>query len=278
MYGGRVDVFGPDGKPKKDNLVDGQGYADCGLGVDAAGNVYVESNVKPADQPLPAAFMGKVPTNGWSWWKDAERDIPWRYTYYNPYLWHGGSVFKFGPSGGAFYGFNAAVDATGSKDYGKPAAVDFAANAPADARSYRTAYLCHEIRVAGAQWRYAGCGIVPASGDGVRPDPGCVCHNSHLAVDPYGRVFAPDVFRFCVEMLDTAGNQITRIGRYGNVDSAGPGSKAPSPDIAFAWPAHVSAADGKLYVTDGVNDRLVVVAFDHAAEATCSLPAKSIPN
>jgi len=161
-----------------------------------------------------------------------------------------------------------------SKDYGKPAAVDFATNAPPGATSYRTAYMQHEIKAAGAQWRYAGGCLVPASGDGIRPDPGCVCHNSHLAVDPYGRVFAPDVFRFCVEMLDAAGNQITRIGRYGNVDSAGPGSKVPEPEIAFAWPAHVSVADDKLYVTDGANDRLVVVVLARTAESTCSLNAK----
>lgn len=272
-YGGRVDVFGPDGKPKKDNLIDGLGYADCGLGVDAAGNVYVASNVKPAGQPFPPAFMGKVPANGWTWWEGSEREIPWRYTYYNPYLFNWGSVFKFGPSGGAFYGFNAAAGAPGNKGYGVPAAVDSVTNAPAGASSYRTAYLQHEIREAGAQWRYAGCGIVPASGDGVMPDPGCVCHNSHLAVDPYGRVYVPDVFRFSVELLDTAGNQIARIGRYGNADSAGTGSKVPAPEIAFAWPAHVSVAAGKVFVADGSNSRISVIAFDHATEAACPLPA-----
>jgi DNA-binding beta-propeller fold protein YncE len=266
-YGGRVDVFGPDGKPKQDAIIDGLGYADSGLGVDAAGNIYVGSNLKPADAPLPQGFAGKVPDKSWTWWRDAEREIPWRYTYYNPYLFHWGAVFKFGPAGGAFYGQNAGV----SKDskYGAPRPVDTVQGAPADAVSLRSACLGYEVKVAGARWRYQGIGPIPSSGDALTPDPGCVCYNSHLAVDPWGRVYAPNVFRFSVEMLDAGGNQIARIGRYGNADSAGVGTKLPEPEIAFAWPAFVSYAGGKVFVGDAGNHRLTVVKFDHAAEESC---------
>jgi hypothetical protein len=82
-------------------------------------------------------------------------------------------------------------------------------------------------------------------------------------------VFAPDPFRFSVEMLDTNGNQIARIGRYGNADSAGPGSKVPDPEIALAWPNFVSVAGGKVYVCDSNNRRITVVRFDYGAEETC---------
>ncbi|MEK7755204.1 MAG: hypothetical protein AAB654_24985, partial [Acidobacteriota bacterium] len=144
-------------------------------------------------------------------------------------------------------------------------------NAPAGATSLRSACLGWEVKVAGAKWRYQGCGIIPSSGDALQPDPGCVCYNSQLAVDPYGRVYAPNVFRFSVEMLDPAGSPIARIGRYGNADSAGAGSALPEPEIPFAWPAFVSVARGKVYVSDTVNRRIVVVKFDHAAEEICDV-------
>ena len=95
---------------------------------------------------------------------------------------------------------------------------------------------------------------------------------ARLAVDPYGRVFVPNPFRFSVEMLDTNGNQIERIGRYGNAGSAGPGSRVPEPEIAFAWPRSASVAEGKLYVTDTLNGRVVVIGFDHATAAQCPAP------
>jgi sugar lactone lactonase YvrE len=264
-YGGRVDVYGPDGNLLKENIIDGLGYADSGLGVDAGGNIYVGSNVKPADRPIPAYFAGKAPATSWTWWRGPEREAPWRYTYYNPYLFHWGAAFKFGPEGGVFYGQNAGV--AGRKDYGEARPADSAGNAPASAESLRSACLGYEVRVAGAKWRYQGCGIIPSSGDALTPDPGCVCYNSHLAVDPYGRVFLPNVFRFSVEMLDTAGNQIDRIGRYGTVDDDGAGGS----NIRLAWPAFLSVNGEKLYISDSVNHRITVVRFDWAAEESAAV-------
>ena len=66
-----IDVFGPDGKPKKTPLVNNLGTGDCGLGVNAAGNVYVGVNVKPNEQPVPDAFMGKVSADPFVWWRRA---------------------------------------------------------------------------------------------------------------------------------------------------------------------------------------------------------------
>ena len=102
-------------------------------------------------------------------------------------------------------------------------------------------------------------------------DPACVCMGMRLDVDEYGRVFAPNVFRFSVEMLDTNGNQVARIGRFGNADSAGPRSPVPEPEIAFAWPAFVDYADGKLYVSDSVNRRVTVVKLGYQASQICAI-------
>jgi len=261
----RLDVFGADGSKRK-TLVNGLGHGDCGLGVDPRGNVYLGLNLKPKDEPFPSEFMGKVPATPWVWWRRTPREAPWCYPYYNAYLFHWGSVFKFGPDGGTLYGHRP----NGSKS--PPPAALALSSAPPDAQVFASGYLAREIRVKGALWRHPGCGIIPTS-DVNWGDPACMCMVSHLAVDGYGRVFAPNAFRFSVEMLDTNGNPLARIGRYGNADSAGPGSRVPEPEIAFAWPACVALAEGKVCVSDPTNQRIVVVRFDHAAEETVEVPA-----
>jgi hypothetical protein len=145
--------------------------------------------------------------------------------------------------------------------------------APADATAYKSGYLGWDVKVAGAQWRYVGIGIIRHSFDRFTGDDGCECLQSQLDVDPYGRVYAPSAFHSSVEMVDAAGNRLARIGAYGNADSAGTGSKVPQPEIAFAWPAECdyAEADGKLYVSDSVNRRVLVVRFDAAATEACDL-------
>lgn len=264
---GRVDVFAPDGKLKKEGLLARVVHGSSGLGLDPAGNLYLGSNLKPAEgSPIPSYFAGKVPETGWVWWRQ-KREAPWCYPYYNSYLYHGGAVFKFPPTGGEFFGGRGDHEIKEDQKKGLPPDP----KAPDGTPRYKTGYLNLDAWVKGALWRCAGYGPVPASGLNWG-DPSCTCWTARLAVDDYGRVFVPNVFRFSVEMLDTNGNHIARIGRYGNADSAGPGSRVPEPDIPFAWPAFTSVAGGKLYVSDPVNNRIVVVRFGHAAAAECPLP------
>jgi hypothetical protein len=268
LKGGRaavVDCFGADGKHKK-RVVDGLGHGDCGLGVDARGNVYVGVNVRPAASPLPPALKGQVPAKGWRDWRRGKRERPWSLTYYNPYLFHLGSVMKFPPSGGTMWGNrpNGIRNKT-PRDIWDPK------KAPAGAVTYKSAYLHKTIKVQGAAWRYPECGIVPAS-DLNWGDPCCMCMTSDLDADPYGRVYVPNCARFTVDRLDTAGNLIERVGGYGNADSAGPKSRVPKPEIGFVSPANVDVAGDKLYVSDWVNQRITVVRFDWAAEKVCRVP------
>jgi len=254
---GQLDVYGPDGKLKKESLVARTVGGSSSLGLDAAGNIYIGSNLKPATgSPLSWGFADQVPQEGWVWWK-TPREVPWCYPYYNPYLFHWGAILKFSPDGGEYFGAHSESLA---KEY-----PEVEVKAPGGTPQFRNGYLNRgPIWVAGALWRYGGFGPLP---DGTQNwgDPSCVCWNSRFAVDAHGRVFAPNVFRFSVEMLDTNGNHIARIGRYGNADDTGP-------EIYFAWPAFVSAADGKVYVSDPMNQRVTVVGFQHAAEASCVVP------
>ena len=131
----------------------------------------------------------------------------------------------------------------------------------------------------GAKWRYAGLGIVPASTDKdvSTGDPHCVCLTSHLPVDPYGRAFVPDVFRFRVEVVDPNRDFIGRFGRYGHADAGAgrrgsgvreagrasatlkPDTRNLTPEIVFAWPAFVTASEDRLYVSDSLNRRGTVI-------------------
>jgi len=265
----RVDVFSPDGKKKTPDLIDGLGSGDCGIGVDAAGNVYVGINAKPKAQPLPAWLAGKVPPKAWDWWRfdrQGPRKVPWAYPYQNTYLNHMGGVFKFGPEGGRIYGFSGKPRAKKGQPAPPTPVLAEIKNAPANATEYLSGNLKRAAKIVGARWRYGGIGPIPSFDFGWG-DPGCICWNSRLAVDPYGRVYAPNVFRFCVEMLDTDGNRIARIGTYGNSDD-GVGEK---PGIAFAWPACVDVAGGKVFVSDPSNRRIAVIGFEYADSAECAV-------
>jgi DNA-binding beta-propeller fold protein YncE len=261
-----VDVFHPDGTLKKAGLINGAGSGDSGIGVDNRGNIYLGMNLKPAAEPIPTDFAKIVPAAAWGYYRKLDRQPPWSYLYANPYLFHMGAIFKFGPEGGQIYG-----------DF-SPKALFIApslalANAPADAVAYKSGYLGWDVKVVGAKWRYPGIGIIPHSFDRFTGDDGCECLQSQLDADPYGRVYAPSAFYSSVEMVDSAGNRLARIGAYGNADSAGPGSKVSEPEIAFAWPAECdyAEADGKLYVSDSVNRRVMVVRFDAGATESCDV-------
>jgi hypothetical protein len=69
----------------------------------------------------------------------------------------------------------------------------------------------------------------------------------------------------CVHVLDTNGNYLLRIGRYGNQDDA-------KGAIAFARPRFVSTAPGRVTVTDPQNGRAVKLDLVYAAEEICPLP------
>jgi hypothetical protein len=99
-----------------------------------------------------------------------------------------------------------------------------------------------------------------------------MCQGSGFDVDPFGRVFFPNMGQFRAEMVDTAGNPIVTFGAYGNEDSCGKGSRVPKPDIPMAWPLYVVASDTHVYVGDTINRRIVKVKLGASAEETCPVP------
>ncbi|MFH1022626.1 MAG: SMP-30/gluconolactonase/LRE family protein [Planctomycetota bacterium] len=224
-----LDVFDPDGKPKRQKVVT-LSFGGGGIRADRAGNFYVSEHVRPADAPLPEPF----------------RSLPALEA--RPYQQICGSILKFGPEGGK--------------------AVFYEKNPPNEG----------VVGVMGSSGQFRITGQLTGFFPGISPvstAPSrmcCACFTPRFDLDGFDRVFVPDVARFSVRVLDSAGNELTRIGRYGNADSAGPGSKIPEPEIAFAWPAYVAATDEAVYVSDMLNRRVLRAKLVYALTAECPAP------
>jgi hypothetical protein len=126
--------------------------------------------------------------------------------------------------------------------------------------------------VEGAEWFYGGVGW-----HGKNHGLGCGCRNTRFVLDYFGRSFAPEIDRYSVAVLDTAGNVILRIGRCGNVDDGKPliadgGPPSPRPiggdEVALMHGAYVATqTDRRVFVADIANYRVVSVKLDyHATE------------
>jgi sugar lactone lactonase YvrE len=135
--------------------------------------------------------------------------------------------------------------------------------------------------VEGCEWKYGGVGF-----GGKNPGSGCACWNCRFALDYFGRSFAPEIDHYSVAALDTAGNLILRIGRYGNVDDGRPlkaGGGPPSvrslggDEVALFHAAFVGVhTDRRLFIADAGNGRILSVRLGYHAEASVRL--KEIPD
>ncbi|MEX0717435.1 MAG: hypothetical protein WD066_12650 [Planctomycetaceae bacterium] len=121
--------------------------------------------------------------------------------------------------------------------------------------------------VENAEWKYGGVGYGGQGGS-------CVCWHARFQLDYLGRSFVPELRRFNVAVLDRAGNLITRIGRYGNADSAGPDSPVPleGDGVGLVHPGYVGVdTDRRLFIHDGGNARVVAVKLGYHATETVNL-------
>jgi len=129
--------------------------------------------------------------------------------------------------------------------------------------------------VEGAEWFYGGVGF-----DGFNPSHsggGCACWNSRFCIDRFARSFAPEVGHYSVAVLDTAGNLILRVGRYGNLDDGRPLVADPlvpnarsigGDEVGLFHACYVGThTDRRLFIADAGNGRIVSVKLDyHATE------------
>ncbi|MCX7805499.1 MAG: hypothetical protein N3A38_09960 [Planctomycetota bacterium] len=114
--------------------------------------------------------------------------------------------------------------------------------------------------------------------------PGGHCHclgNSRFTLDYFGRSFAPEIARSDVAVLDTAGNLILRVGRYGNVEDGMPLVKDGGPpdprsiggdEVALFSPRFVATdTDRRLFIADPGNARILSVRLGYHAEEKIAL-------
>jgi DNA-binding beta-propeller fold protein YncE len=132
----------------------------------------------------------------------------------------------------------------------------------------------------GAEWLYGGIGI---TGKDAGASHACNCPNYRPAFDYFARTFVPETRRYTIAVLDTAGNLITRIGRYGNVDDGVPlvtdgalEGHTPKPlggdEVGLFYPAYLGThTDRRLYVTDQGNGRILSVKLGYHAEHRTAL-------
>jgi hypothetical protein len=117
------------------------------------------------------------------------------------------------------------------------------------------------------EWIYGGVGL---GGFNAKTNGGgCACWFARFKLDYFARSFAPEPMQYSVAVLDSNGNLITRIGRYGNVDSAGPKSKEPlgGDEVGLFHPCFVGAlTDKKIFISDIGNERIVSVKLGYNTE------------
>ena len=127
-----------------------------------------------------------------------------------------------------------------------------------DALPTRAADLAGDgaVWVEGAEWLYAGASPTKAGG--------CTCASQRFRLDWFKRSYVPEAYRHSIGILDTNGNLIMHLGRYGNWDDASR-MKAGSQDIALTLPRFISGTDNYLAFDDW-GERLVVLKLDYHAE------------
>jgi hypothetical protein len=103
-------------------------------------------------------------------------------------------------------------------------------------------------------------------------------HASHRAADALGRSFLPENIRNQVAVLDTNGNVILHVGRYGNAGDGVPlapdafrTGKPPSiggDEVSLVHACYTAThTDHRLFISDAGNARIVSVKLEyHATE------------
>lgn len=157
-----------------------------------------------------------------------------------------------------------------------PLAPDARPNRPVDIRGgpYGTAWFEN------VEWFYGGVGSAPkwipfAGG-------GCWCEHSAMLLDDFARSFIPENDTYHIAVLDSNGNLILRIGKYGNVDDGMPLVKeggSPNPrslggdEVPLFLPRFCATeTDRRLFISDaGHNCSILSVKLGYHAAETVAL-------
>jgi hypothetical protein len=225
----RVDVYGPDGTPKKRGIVKSLGINDVAL--DREGNIYIIEGTMwhGAQMGQTAADIGR-PAGKKHWpfaYLTPEQAALDPKTQANKRYSLLCRLVKFSPEGGI-------LDDAGGK---------------------------------GQLWHYAGVsGVSPWNCD-------TECPAAQIHIDPDERIWVPDSFLYCIKAVDKAGNEMIRIGKYGNEDCRGGGGdkRHPElknvvidPEIPLSYPKGIAVYKDYLFISDMFAHRVMRCRLTYA--------------
>ncbi|MFH1024622.1 MAG: hypothetical protein V1809_14670 [Planctomycetota bacterium] len=209
----------------------------AGVKVDREGNLYTVTTVRPKDETLPPDFKAGISDK-------AKR-------FYSHFY---GSLVKFRPTGGRI------LLAPSSTDWS--ATMDADETAPGTPAKGTNLFPC---QMQGVRWVHPGASPILSRGEPIR----CPCESAiRFDLDPAERIWLPDAIRSRLEILDSSGNTIAVIGKYGD-PAASRGT-----DIQFGYPCVVAVSDTAAYVGDFYHRRAVKVKLGYAASETAGLEVK----
>jgi hypothetical protein len=115
-------------------------------------------------------------------------------------------------------------------------------------------------------WDYAGVSGLSPQGCGTECPAGQIC------LDADERIWVPDTFIYCVKAIDKAGNEIIRVGKYGNEDCSGGGgdrilegtNMVVDPEIPLARPSGMAVYRDRLFISDMYAHRVVRCRLEYA--------------
>ena len=119
----------------------------------------------------------------------------------------------------------------------------------------------------GQLWHYAGVsGVSPWNCD-------TECPAAQIHIDPDERIWIPDSFMYCIKAIDKAGNEIIRVGKYGNEDCRGGGGdkRHPElknvvidPEIPLSYPKGMAVYRDDLFISDMFAHRVMRCRLEYA--------------
>ncbi len=144
-----------------------------------------------------------------------------------------------------------------------PIAKETAPKRPLDLQGMTTGW------VEGAEWFYGNVGFCTPRG--------CICWNSRFDLDYFNRSFGPEPLTYSVGVVDSAGNLIVRLGRYGNVDDGKPLVPDGGPknvraiggdEVSLMYGCYVAShTDKRLFIADAGNARMLSIKLNYHKEA-----------
>jgi hypothetical protein len=109
---------------------------------------------------------------------------------------------------------------------------------------------------------------------------GAECPAGQICLDPDERLWVPDAFLYCVKAVDRAGNEMLRVGKYGNEDCKGGGGDRKlegtdivvDPEVPVARPSGVAVYRDWLFLSDMYAHRVLRCRLEYADSREVAIP------